>query len=140
MSLERSFFGPPCIVVYAAVHSYQPCKKVGNIHVMFQLDKLTVIVAQKQRCPIRLRGAIAIKALSDTAICPPVHPFVCPSPRCAAAQGAQLPLSISSRRRCLQLSQVWTADPSADGRRSAASRTAIGCGAYRPAARGAITV
>ena len=29
---------------------------------------------------------------------------------------------------CLQLSHVWTADPSADGRRSAASRTAIGGG------------
>jgi len=39
---------------------------------------------------------------------------------------------------CLQLSHVRTADPSADGRRSAASRTAFG-GAYRLAAPGAIT-
>jgi len=36
---------------------------------------------------------------------------------------------------CLQLGHVRTADPSADGRRSAASRTAIsGGGAYRLAA------
>ena len=56
---------------------------------MFQLDKLSVIVAEKHRCPIRLRGAIAIGALSETAI----RPSVCPSPRCAAAQGAQLTLA-----------------------------------------------
>jgi len=53
MSLERSYFGPPCIVVHAAVHSYQPCKKAVRIYAVFQLDKLTVIVAEKQRCPIR---------------------------------------------------------------------------------------
>ena len=46
-------FGPPCIVVHLAVHSYQPCKKADNIYVMFQLDKLSVIVAEKQRRPIR---------------------------------------------------------------------------------------
>jgi len=53
-------------------------------------------------------------ALSDTMI----RPFVCPSPRRAAALGYRL-------AGCLQLSHVWTADRSADGRRSAASRTAI---------------
>ena len=39
---------------------------------------------------------------------------------------------------CLQLSRVRTADPSADGRRSAASRTAICRGVYRLGATGAI--
>ena len=53
-------------------------------------------------------------ALSDTMI----RPSVCPSPRRAAALGYRL-------AGCLQLSRVWTADRSADGRRSAASRTAI---------------
>jgi len=47
--------------------------------------------------------------LSDTAICP----SVCPSHRHAG---------------CLQLSHVRTADSSADGRRSAENRTAIGGG------------
>ena len=42
-------------------------------------------------------------------------------PRRAAALGYR-------HAGCLQLSHVWTADPSADGRRSAASRTAIGGG------------
>ena len=51
---------------------------------------------------------------------------------------AHLPQARSSPRRaaalgyrhvgCLQLSRVRTANPSADGRRSAASRTAIGVG------------
>jgi len=58
MSLERSFLGSPCIVVHAAVHSYQPCKKAVRIYAVFQLDKLTVIFAEKQRCPIRLHGVI----------------------------------------------------------------------------------
>jgi len=40
---------------------------------------------------------------------------------------------------CLQLSHVWIADPSANGRRSAAIRDAIGGGAYRLAAPGATT-
>jgi len=56
-------------------------------------------------------------ALSNTAI----HPSVCPSPRRAAALGYR-------HADCLQLSHVRTADLSADGRRSAASRTAIGGG------------
>jgi len=47
MSLERSFLGSPCIVVHAAVHSYQPCKKAVRIYAVFQLDKLTVIFADK---------------------------------------------------------------------------------------------
>jgi len=64
-------------------------------------------------------------ALSDTAI----RRSVCPSPRRAVALGYM-------HAGCLQRSQVRTADPSADGRRSAASRTAIG---YRLAAPGAIT-
>ena len=57
------------------------------------------------------------RSLSDTAI----RPSVCPSPRRAAALGYR-------RAGCLQLSHVRTADPSADGRRSAASRTAISGG------------
>jgi len=44
---------------------------------------------------------------------------ICPSPRCAAAVGYR-------HAGCLQLSRVQTADPSADRRRSAASRTTIG--------------
>ena len=40
---------------------------------------------------------------------------------------------------CLQRSHVRTADPFADGRRSAASRTAIGRGGYRLAAPGVIS-
>jgi len=51
-------------------------------------------------------------ALSDTAICP----SVCPCPRRAAALNYR-------HAGCLQLSHVRTADP--DGRRSAASKTAI---------------
>ena len=53
-------------------------------------------------------------ALTDTMI----RPSVCPSPRRAAALGYR-------HDGCLQLSHVWTADRSADGRRSAASRPAI---------------
>jgi len=70
------------------------------------------------------------RSLSDTAI----RPSVCPSPRRAAALGYR-------RAGCLQLSHVRTADPSADGRRSAASRTAISGrgGGNRLAAHGAIT-
>ena len=52
--------------------------------------------------------------MNDTAI----RPSVCPSPRRAAALGYR-------HAGCLHLSHVWTADPSADGRRSAASRTAV---------------
>ena len=74
-------------------------------------------------------------ALSDTAI----RPSVCPSvpwrscPRRASA--------LSYRHAsCLQLIRVRTADPSADGRRSAASRTAIGGGiSSRRPARGSMT-
>ena len=65
-------------------------------------------------------------ALSDTMI----RPSVCPSPRRAAALGDRL-------AGCLQLSGVWTADGSADGRRSAATRPAIDGGdivSPRPAA------
>ena len=58
MSLERSFWPTHCIVVHAAVHSYQPCKKAVRIYAVFQLYKLTVIVAEKQSCAIRLRGVI----------------------------------------------------------------------------------
>ena len=54
------------------------------------------------------------RSLNDTAI----RPSVCPSPRRTAALGYR-------RAGCLQLSHVRTADPSADGRRSAASRIAI---------------
>jgi len=64
-------------------------------------------------------------ALSDTAI----RPSVCPSPRRAAAL-------FYRHAGCLQFSDVRTADSSADGRRSAASRTAIGGGIP---SRGAIT-
>jgi len=62
-------------------------------------------------------------ALSDTMI----RPSVCPSPRRAAALGDRL-------AGCLQLSHVWTADQSADGRRSAASRPAIDGGGGYPLA------
>ena len=48
--------------------------------------------------------------------------LLCPSPRRAAALGCR-------HAGCLQLSHVRTADPSADGRRSAASWTAI-CGGH----------
>ena len=65
-------------------------------------------------CPHRRGGA-----LSDTAI----RQSICPSPMRAAALGYR-------HAGCLYLSQVRTADQSADGRRSVASRTAIG-GAYR---------
>jgi len=64
-------------------------------------------------------------ALSDTMI----RPSVCPSPRRAAALGYR-------QDGCLQLSRVWTADRSADGRRSAASRTAIDGGISSRRARG----
>jgi len=68
-------------------------------------------------CP-RRRGT-----LSDAAIRPSDRLSVpwrsCP--RRAAALGYR-------HAGCLQLSHVWIADPSADGRRSAASRTAIGGG------------
>ena len=57
------------------------------------------------------------RVLCDTAI----HPSLCSSPRHAAALGYR-------HAGCLQLSHVWTADPTVDGRRSAASRTAIGRG------------
>ena len=63
--------------------------------------------------------------LSDTAI----RPFVCPSPRRAAALGYR-------HAGCLQLSHVRIADPSADGRRSAASETAIGWGISSRRTRG----
>jgi len=56
-------------------------------------------------------------SLSNTAI----RPSVCPGPRRAAAVGCR-------HAGCLQLRHVRTVDPSADGRRSAASRTAIGGG------------
>ena len=51
------------------------------------------------------------------------HPSVCPSPRRAAALGYRHAV-------CLQLSHVRTADPSADGSRSAASRTTVGGGGH----------
>jgi len=63
----------------------------------------------------------AIGALSDTAFCLPVSPSVCPSPRRTVALGCR-------HAGCLQLSHVQTADPSVDGPRSAASRTAVGRG------------
>ena len=59
-------------------------------------------------------------ALCDTAI----RPSLCPSPRRAAALCYR-------NAGCLQLSHMRTADQSADGRRSAASRTAIGRGISR---------
>ena len=65
-------------------------------------------------CPRRMRGA-----LSDTAN----RPSVCPSPRRAPARGYR-------HACCLQLNHVRTADPSADGRRSAASQTAVGGGGH----------
>jgi len=58
-----------------------------------------------------------IKRYRDPSVCPSVFP----SPRRAAALGYR-------HAGCLQLSHVRTADSSADGRRSAASRTAIGGG------------
>ena len=63
------------------------------------------------------------EALSDTAI----RPSVCPSPRRAAVLGYA---------GCLQLSHVQTADQSADGRRSAASKNAIGGGVSSRRPRG----
>jgi len=60
--------------------------------------------------------ALRRSALRDTVICL----SVCPSPRRAAALGYK------HAGGCLQLSRVRTADWSADGRRSAASRTAVG--------------
>ena len=69
-------------------------------------------------------------ALSDTAIRPSV-PWRSYRRRTAALG--------NKHAGCLQLSHVRTADLSADGRRSAASRTAIGGGAYHLAAPGAIT-
>jgi len=57
--------------------------------------------------------------LSDTAICPSICVSACTSHRRAAALGYR-------HAGCLQLSQVRIADPSAGGRRSVASRTAIG--------------
>jgi len=63
-------------------------------------------------------------ALSDTAIRPSALSSVCPwrsGPRRAAALGYR-------HAGCLQFSHVRTADPSADGRRSAASQTTIGGG------------
>jgi len=68
-------------------------------------------VANSLLCPPRAVGV----ALCDTAI----RPSVCPSSRRAAAVRYR-------HAGCLQLSRVRSADPSADGRRSAASRTAIG--------------
>ena len=56
---------------------------------------------------------------------PFVSPSVCLSPGRAAALGYW-------HAGCLQPSQVRTADPSADGRRSAASRTAISGGHIVP--------
>ena len=56
--MDRSFFGPPCIVVHAAVRIYQRRKKAVRIYAVFQLDKLSVILAEKQNCAIRLRGVI----------------------------------------------------------------------------------
>jgi len=76
-----------------------------------------------------------VGALSDTAIRPSFDRLSVPwrsCPRSAAALGYR-------HAGCLQLSRVRTAYPSADGRRSAASRTAIGGEAYRLAAPGAIT-
>ena len=55
MSLDRSFFWP---TRYGAVRIYQPRKKAVRIYAVFQLDKLTVIIAEKQSCAIRLRGVI----------------------------------------------------------------------------------
>jgi len=52
---------------------------------------------------------------------PSICPSVCPSHKRAAALGCRHAL-------CLQISRVRTADPSVDGRRFAASRTAIGGG------------
>jgi len=76
---------------------------------------------------VRRRGG-GIKRYRDPSVCPPV----CPSPRRARALGYR-------HAGCLQVSHVRTADPSADGRRSAASRTAIGGGACRLAVPLAIT-
>ena len=67
------------------------------------------------------RSVFIIMTLSDTAIRPSVCPSVCPSPWRATAVNYRY-------AGCLQLSHVRTANPSADGRRSAASRTAIGGG------------
>ena len=78
-------------------------------------------------CVSRRRGA-----LSDTAIRPSVRPSVCPSPRRAAALGYRHDAG------CLS-SHVRTADPSADGRRSAVSRTAISGGNISSRRPGAIT-
>ena len=61
----------------------------------------------------RRRGALTIPQSVPWRSCP----------RRAAALGYR-------HAGCLQLSHVWTADPSADGHRSAASRTAIGGGGH----------
>ena len=66
-----------------------------------------------------------ILLLSDTA----TSPSVCPSPRRAA--------TLCYRHAgCLQLRHVRTAEPSADGRRSAESRNAIGGGISYRSSRG----
>ena len=57
-----------------------------------------------------------IKQYCDPSVC--LCLSVCPSLRCTAALGYR-------HAGCLQLSHVQTVDPSMDGRRSAASRTAI---------------
>jgi len=77
---------------------------------------------QKSASDVRVINAFNVPgrvggALSDTAI----RPSVRPSPRRADALGCR-------HVGCLQLSHVRTADPSADGRRSASSRTAVGEG------------
>ena len=78
----------------------------------------TQFIAHRSTVTVYLHLAyFDLGALSDSAI----RPSVCASRRHAAA--------LSYRHAgCLQLSHVRTADPSADGRRSAASRTAIGGG------------
>jgi len=78
----------------------------------------TLVARGQQRCGLWLlyRG----RGLSDTRSIRLSVPWrSCPSS--AAAIGYK-------HAGCLQLSHVWTADPSTDGRRSATSRTAIGGG------------
>jgi len=81
------------------------------------LENLLRLPCAKNYYPLCRMGA-----LSDTVICLPVCLSVCLSqPRCTTALGCR-------HTGCLQLSHVQTADPSADGHRSAVSQTAFGEG------------
>ena len=77
------------------------------------LENLLRLPCAKNYYPLCRMGA-----LSDTAIC---LPLCLSQPRCTTALGCR-------HTGCLQLSHVQTADPSADGHRSAVSRTAFGEG------------